>query len=201
MKSPNDWLEAVHREFARESDRAAGIVVAAMIDEALKDLLSKYLIPATKRDRDLVIGQRAPLGTFSARIDAAHQLGLISPFLARDLHIIREIRNTFAHEAAESTFQTPSVRDRIAALQQVSDYNRRRPDLRVTMGPPGPRGDFLGMAAWMLYSIAGKTDDIQAIKPPSPEFGYIDWDSLPEDLRKRIDEAAIQRLADGERAT
>jgi hypothetical protein len=180
------WLEAIHREFARESDRAAGIVVAAMLDEALKDLLTKRLVPAPKKDRDLVTGQRAPLGTFSTRIDAAHQLGLISSFLARDLHLIRDIRNTFAHEPGESTFETASVKDRVAALEQASDYNRRQPDLRAKMGPPGTRGDFLGIAAWILFSLAKETEEAETIRRHGPEFGYMDWDALPSEIRSRL---------------
>lgn len=189
-KTADEWLEAVHREFARESDRAAGIVVAAMLDDALRDLLSKRLVPATRKDRNLVAGPRAPLGTFSARIDAAHQLGLISSFFSRDLHLIREIRNEFAHHSGEATFNTPSIRTRVEALQRASDYNQRRPELRATLGPAGARGDFLGIAAWMLFSIGKTTEVTEPFDGPAPEFGYIDWDSLPPDLLQKIKDAA-----------
>ena len=77
-RSAEDWLEAVHREFAREPDRAAAIVAAAMLDEALGLLLDKRLLPALKKERDVLSGATAPLGAFSARIDAANQFVLIS---------------------------------------------------------------------------------------------------------------------------
>ncbi|MDQ6827792.1 MAG: hypothetical protein M3081_02890 [Gemmatimonadota bacterium] len=180
----DEWIDAIHREFARESDRAAGIVVAAMLDEALRLLLAKRILPPVKKERNLLDGHRAPLGTFSARIDAAQQLGLISRFFARDLHLVREIRNAYAHQVVECTFERPDIRDRVEALERASDYNARRPDLRDTMGPPGTRGDFLGITAWMLYSLHREVDTIAPLTERGPEFGYIDWALLPLELRR-----------------
>jgi hypothetical protein len=37
-----------------------------------------------------------PLGTFSARIDAAHAFGLIGDDDAADIHVVRRVRNEFA---------------------------------------------------------------------------------------------------------
>ena len=190
QRSADDWLDAIHKEFARESDRAAGIVVGAMLDEALRVLLAKRLVKPREKDRDILQGHRAPLGTFSARIDAAHQFGLISQFLARDLHLVRNIRNAFSHDAVECTFDRPDIRDRVRALEGASDYNRRRPDLRVAMGPPGTRGDFLGITAWMLYSLHREAESVGRIANHGPEFGYIDWADLPPDTLKALIDAA-----------
>lgn len=185
-KSANDWLDAIHREFARETDRAAGIVVGAMLDEALRQLISKRLLAPAHRDRDILDGSRAPLGTFAARIDAAYQLGLISRFLARDLHIIRAIRNAFAHDAEGCTFERQDIRSRIQALESASNYIRREPEIREKMGPSGARGDFLALATWILYNLHREAEEIGPPNERGPEFGYIDWSSLPEEVRRAI---------------
>jgi hypothetical protein len=177
------WLEAVHREFESESDRAAAIVVGAMLDEALKSLLRKRLVAPVREDRSLLDGVNAPLDSFSARVDAAFQLGVISRYLARDLHLIRKIRNEFAHHPLECTFQTQRIKDWVRALEGASDYNRRNPGTRQALGPPGPRWDFLGIAAWILYSIYRDVELTVPISEHGPEFGYIDWDQLPENIR------------------
>jgi hypothetical protein len=190
VRSADEWLDAVHREFARESDRAAGIVVGAMLDEALKILLAKRLLPPQNKDRDILEGHRAPIGTFSARIDAAYQFGLISHFLARDLHLVRNVRNAFSHDAVECTFDRSDIRDRVRALEVASDYNRRRPDLRLTMGPPGTRGDFLGISAWMLYALHREAESTQSVREHGPEFGYIDWADLPPETLKFLIDAS-----------
>ena len=138
-----DWAKAIHAEFQRESDRAAGIVAGAMLDDALLNLLRARLVPSLK-SRSLVDAPNAPLGSFSARIDAAHQLGLISEYLARDLHLIRRIRNEFAHASHRIAFDAPPVRDFVHALQAASDYNRRHPHLRRRMGLPGAKATSWG---------------------------------------------------------
>jgi hypothetical protein len=184
-QSADDWLEAIHKEFAPESDRGAALVAGAMLDEALKSLLSKRLVPPERKDRD-TLARDAPLSTFSARINAASQMGLISRYLARDLHLIRSIRNEFAHHPFECTFQSAKVKNWVKLLEEGSDYNRRYPKTRQDIGPPGTRWDFLGIAAWILYSLHRHLEDTQPLLPCGLEFGYIDWDQLPEDIRLLI---------------
>jgi hypothetical protein len=185
-KTADEWLEAVHREFQRESDRAAAIVSCAILDEGLKALLRKRLVAPEKPNHSLIDGPNPYLDSFSARIDASFQLGLISQYLARDLHLIRKIRNEFAHQPQECTFETSRVGDWVRTLEAGSDYNRRFPERRKAIGPPGARWDFLGIAAWILYSIYSTLDDVKTITEQVPEFGYIDWDQLPEDIRKHL---------------
>lgn len=187
----DQWLETIHREFNRESDRAAAIVVAAMLDEALKLLLRKRLREARSRTADLLEGDQAPLHSFSAKIDAAHQLGLISAYMARDLHLVRKIRNEFAHHPLELTFDSDGVKTRVRALDEGSNYNSRNPATRGAIGLPGARWDFLGAAAWMLYHLHREVEEVSQLAGHGPEFGYIDWDRLPEQLRAflRNDEA------------
>jgi len=181
-QSADEWLQAVHKGFASESDRGAALVAAAMIDEALKSLLTKRLLPPYKKDRNL-LGRDRPLSSFSARIDAAFQMGLISRYLARDLNLIRSIRNEFAHHPFECTFESPKVKNWVKVLEEGSDYNRRQPETRQHVGPPGPRWDFLGIAAWILYNLHRDLEETQQLTPRGPEFGYIDWERLPEAIR------------------
>jgi len=185
-KTADEWLEAVHREFQRESDRAAAIVACAILDEGLKALLQKKLVAPEKPDHSLINGSNPYLDSFGSRIDASFQLGLISRYLARDLHLIRKIRNEFAHQPQACTFETGRIGDWVKALEAGSDYNRRKPETRKAIGPPGARWDFLGIAAWILYSIYGTLDDVKTITEHAPEFGYIDWDQLPEEIRKLL---------------
>jgi len=182
-QTADEWLRAVHREFDRESDRAAAIVVAAMLDEALRVLLERLLVPAPSAERSILERYDAPLGSFAARIDAAFQLGLISKYMARDLHLVRRIRNDFAHYPLGLAFEHDPVRSRVRALEQASDYNRRNPPTRKDIGPPGPRWDFLGIAAWMLYSLHREAEGVGPLRQHGAEFGYVDWSTLPPDVQ------------------
>lgn len=189
-----EWLEAIHRAFFVESDRSAAIVAAAMLDDALKCLLTRRLVPAVSRERSIVEGANAPLATFSARIDACHQLGLVSRQLARDLHLIRKIRNHFAHNALVAGFDARPVRDWVNALAQASDMNNRNPTARAACGPPGPRGDYLAITSWILYDLHRQADSIDALAERGPEFGYIDWSRLPPDVRRALED--LERSGD-----
>jgi hypothetical protein len=135
----DEWLEAVHREFARESDRGAALVVAAMLDGALRVLLERRLQPPLSQDRSLLEGHQAPLGAFAARIDAALGVELISRTMARDLHLIRKIRNDFAHQPRGRSFQSEEIKSRVRELERGSNYNVKYPQTRADIGPKGTR--------------------------------------------------------------
>src|SRR5688500_18309508 len=82
--------------FQNESDRAAGVLGPAFLDELLKELLLAIVVDANLADTELLSSSR-PLGSFAARIDAVYSFGLISARDRRDLHSIRKVRNQFAH--------------------------------------------------------------------------------------------------------
>jgi hypothetical protein len=159
-----------------------------MLETALEQLIEAKLLPAPNKGRDILsAGPQAPLGTFSAKIDAAFQLGLISKPLARDLHLVRRIRNDFAHDPGELTFETPAVSDRVRALEELSDYNARHPETRDGLGPVGTRWDFLGVASWMLYHLQAELAEVKRVDPAALEFGYIRFEDLPPKVLARLE--------------
>lgn len=104
-------------EFLKESDRAAVVLGAAKIDSLLCSLIDKMLLPHPGSDDDLLEGD-APLATFSARIRIAHRLGIIDSEFSKLLHILRRLRNTFAHEISQSSLTTGGARDRVVSLSE-----------------------------------------------------------------------------------
>lgn len=104
-------------EFVNESDRAAVILGAAIIETLLGNIIEKYLLPCTSSTDDLLEGD-APLSTFSSRIKMCHRLGLIDDLLAKLLHAFRKLRNGFAHEIANSSLKEGSARDRVCSIAE-----------------------------------------------------------------------------------
>ena len=107
-------------EFESESDRGCVLLAAAMIDNILEVLIKHVLIECKTKNDSLFDDATAPLGTLSAKIDLAYRLGIISDNLRRDLHIIRKIRNDFAHDVLDCTFANAVVKERIHALRETS---------------------------------------------------------------------------------
>ena len=58
-----------------------------------------------------------PLGSFYARIDLGLAMARYTEQVWRDLHIIKLIRNEFAHRTSPITFLTPDVRRLCRKLQ------------------------------------------------------------------------------------
>ena len=102
-------------EFAAESDRAAVILGAAKLDLLLLQTLKAYLLPCST-GRDELLDGDSPLSTFSARINACYRIGLITAEFAKCLHLVRRIRNSFAHESSGVSLDSGAHADRVREL-------------------------------------------------------------------------------------
>jgi DNA-binding MltR family transcriptional regulator len=106
------------RELTRETDRGAALFAAAHLDDRLKLLLQAFFIPDESVASAIFKGSGA-LSTFSSRIDLAYLLGLVSSSVHRNLHLIRKIRNDFAHMSFPIAFGTESIAGRCRELTYV----------------------------------------------------------------------------------
>ena len=111
----------VNNELKDESDRGAVIVSCAWMDEELTRALKAFCVPslrASDKDDEL-FGMRRPVGDAAAKIDLAFRLSLIREETYKSLHLVRKLRNDFAHLSSRLTFKTDSVRDRIRTLFEL----------------------------------------------------------------------------------
>lgn len=126
--------KSIFEGLEKDSDRAAGIIAASMIDVRLDSALRHRL----RRDVDveeLTFSSRGPLSTFSARIDMAYLMGLISKTARKDIHTIRDIRNDFAHDLSIRDFESNSIKDRTNNLQLIETHvvNRDQNDPKALL--------------------------------------------------------------------
>src|SRR5258706_9738148 len=138
-------MDPLYSALNGEPDLSCVLVGASFLDESLASLLTKAFIKS-----DLVPGvldsNRGPLGSFSARTDMAYLMGLIPKGLYRNLRLVGEIRNLFAHAHFERVFDSPEVAEKCRALTMPrfsgnsdvpslfrSDHPRTRFTLVVTM--------------------------------------------------------------------
>lgn len=147
------------REFMGESDRAAVVLGAAKLDLLLRQIIEKVLLASPGKSDDLFDGD-SPLSTFSAKINLAYRLGLIDAALTRSLHLIRKIRNDFAHEPSGVSLEEGSHRDRVrelvAPLLQYEEFKGFIKAGEETHDLPGSSLKFrvlLGWIAWMLEKL------------------------------------------------
>lgn len=98
----------------QESERGQVLISASVLDDLLVKALQAFLIEGHSAEK-LLNAFNAPLGTFSARIEATHAMGIISDEERHDATVIRKIRNEFAHTLAIS-FADQRIKDLCASL-------------------------------------------------------------------------------------
>lgn len=173
-KEKDFWeINFLVEQFSKESDRAAVILVSSLLDELIGSLLKSYFIPNPNSEDSLFSNATSPLSNFSSKIDLAFRLGLISSKFARDLHIVRKIRNSFAHDLYNCNFNNGSVKSRINELENSvaiskNINNLNRPDDLLK----GARGMFLYITAHMVGEIIHKINTIKELIAPELEIIY-----------------------------
>ena len=164
-------LASLANELETQSDRGAVIIAAAWLDDMLLHLL-KSTLKDHKASWTKLFGTGGPLESFSNRIDLATLLGIISTEVRSDLHIIREIRNEFAHQVAH--------RKRHDALTLDSDHiadKCRALACPASQGMPSSRQRFLTACASLSKDFELGHIFGGRIKPPG-QVAYTTPDSV-----------------------
>ena len=175
IPEPGPDFKAVIRlqsELRAESPRGIVLVSAAMIEEALQEIMLVRFVPNSSSSDTLFDGPMSPFGSFSAKIDGAYRIGLISQQFCRDLHIIRRIRNEVAHQPKGFTFEDAATKTRVHALSHSHGIYRRSPKWVEQRGTPSLQEQFLEAATWMLFYLAAERERVLTLSPHHPEFGY-----------------------------
>jgi mannitol operon repressor len=120
-----DDLASFVQELQAETDRGLPLVGAALIDEKLHKTLEFFFIDG-KSTKRLLNEPNAPLGTFSAKIEACYSLGLIDKFEYQEIGLIRKIRNEFAHARHGLSFENDKIKGLCTSLQSpLPDYTTK----------------------------------------------------------------------------
>ncbi|MCI0408115.1 MAG: MltR family transcriptional regulator [Acidobacteria bacterium] len=105
------------QELEGPAERSFAIVSAAYLEELLKNAIRSRFVGGISREvDDDIFGRSGPLATLNGKIDIAYTLGLIDKRSHHDLHLIRKIRNEFAHAFKRTRFGTPKIAKLCAAL-------------------------------------------------------------------------------------
>jgi DNA-binding MltR family transcriptional regulator len=106
-----DVLRGTHAETA--------IVVASLVGETLEVALRSKLLAEKKPVNDQMFKGNGPLATLGKRIDEAYRLKLIDDTTRDDAHLVRRIRNKFAHAKEKLHFDSGKT---VVLAKQMSTY-------------------------------------------------------------------------------
>ena len=108
--------EAMSEELRGASDRAAAIVIAAYVEELLLESLIDRLKLSDGKLLEELLGNGAPLSTFSNKILMAFAVGVVGATTRKDLDRIRKIRNACAHAVNPISMDAPDLKGTIEAF-------------------------------------------------------------------------------------
>jgi DNA-binding MltR family transcriptional regulator len=126
-------FQGLFDELGQEKDRGAALLAAALLDNNLAALIEAFLIDdvgakrgAQSEVEKLLYEPNAPLASLSSRTRAAYCLGLISEEAFRDVELMRDIRNRFAHRLHGLSFETAAIKamcERLSYVQRMNALN------------------------------------------------------------------------------
>lgn len=179
-------------EFKKETDRAAVILASALIDEALTSILKSHLVPIPNATDNFFERSNAPLSTFSSKIDMVYRLGIVSARFCRDMHLIRKIRNSFAHDIYGCNFENGSVKSRVTELSKTCEiipvYHHLIEEGNENL-EEGTRGIFLFIVSTIIFNLNLILNQIKPVEPKS----FIHHEQLYKDGNEMI-ERNLQKL-------
>ena len=104
-----------------DSDRAIAVIVGSMIENRLK----RAMLAKMRRDKKIetrLFQASGPLGSFSAKIDLAALIGLISLEAYNDFMVLKDIRNLFAHNLSIRDFRSQQIKDKAANFKLIDEF-------------------------------------------------------------------------------
>jgi hypothetical protein len=134
-----------------DSDRAAALIAASMLEDALADGLLCLMRQGMKKDElSAVFGAMGFLGTFTTKINAGYAFQLFGGKTKLDLEIIKDVRNAFAHGSVPVSFSEECIKE---ACAQLSVCGRIQDVPRQPWPPTDPRQIFIKSAHYLSLDL------------------------------------------------
>lgn len=147
-----------------ETDRAAALVAAALLETALERLIRHSLKKKDKELNNQLFQQRGPLGDFYSKITVASAFGVISENLATELTIVRNVRNVFAHATANLSFSTSEITAEIKRSNLLRVVNERMAEDLPDRRPIPIRSEFVMLVRIIFVIIDQEQKDKGGLK-------------------------------------
>lgn len=100
----------------RQTDRVVLIMMAGAVEAAILRRLQDNMPNLNSDERSGIFGFEGPCGSFSNRIRIAQGIGIIDRKGRKRAELLKEMRNVAAHSHKPISFDTPEIREGVAAL-------------------------------------------------------------------------------------
>ena len=123
-------MERATAEMNSAPDRVCAIMAPVLIEHSLQRAFEAHfedrsILHTPTGTQELFFAQGAPLGTFKNRILMGWAMGFYDEAVAKDLELIRDIRNQFAHSLLALDFTNEHI---VKTCSQIRDYEFAFPE-------------------------------------------------------------------------
>ncbi|MFA6500208.1 MAG: hypothetical protein WC256_07715 [Desulfurivibrionaceae bacterium] len=146
----------IYQSLKPESDRGCVLVVGSMVERFLEDHISRRLLPKLSPDDELMgRSGNKPIAVFSAKINLAYRLGLITAAERTIYHQLRELRNACAHHIDRQEFAANHFKDRTRNIieQSANVWEALREEIAPALfpnDPPTTIEEFIDKVGWRV---------------------------------------------------
>lgn len=115
----DEAMEDIILRLSENTDQALAVTGAAYLDHVLQLLLQAFFRNLNSEENTRMFDGAAGgiLGSFAAKIRIAYAASLVAPQTYRDLLLLNDIRNVFAHTLHEIDFENELVAEDCAKLK------------------------------------------------------------------------------------
>ena len=132
-----DTVMDFRHSLRKETDRGCALMAGEFLSNELAALLKRRFVHDAKACDAVLEDANGPLASFSSRIEFAYLLGLIGPDARRELHLVRRIRNDFAHDYKPLDFSAEGIANRCRELRAHTLVPDERPRANFTRSVMG----------------------------------------------------------------
>jgi hypothetical protein len=109
LQTPPITQEDLMKILSQHTEAGNALVVAGIVEDWLEKLLLAKGRTISNKTAKRIFEGMGPLSSFSGKIDVAYLFELIDKDVARDLRVIKDIRNKFAHTTQFVHFQSEHI--------------------------------------------------------------------------------------------
>jgi DNA-binding MltR family transcriptional regulator len=113
-------IKKIINDLLNRDDLNIAITAVSIVEAHLEKLLVSRLHRSDKDFTNRLFENRGPLSDFNSRILIAEAFGLLTRPLADELHLLRAIRNAFAHAKMTLTFDMEPVESEVRKLKLLT---------------------------------------------------------------------------------
>ena len=124
----SDEVDKIVDQLYAASDFEAVITGTAILETGLERLIRSKLKRSDKEMLERLFGHRGLFGTFDAKLTAAEAFGLITKPIAKEIGVLKDLRNAFAHSRFPIQLSDEIVAKEILALTIISAVRDASPE-------------------------------------------------------------------------